>query len=318
MRSLFARLDSLSTEISALRAQVSAITPLSSTHDSLSSQVQRIDGSLTQLTVAVESLQARSDSSDAPKRPNPGASNGVSSSGGVSLSTSPSPIPPPSTNTADSRFNIVILGIPKGTPRLARISSDASAVMDVLSEVSPDGHPPVFTRDSGRLGHYRQDSSTPRPLLVTLNSTFGVSSVLSHCRHLTSRVSIRPDLSFTAHKERGLYFRERCKLIDTGVNKSFIKIKKSGLYVSGKLAGRVVWSGPFQVEREEGSGDTAIPNVCLALRSVRANQIARATCCFPSHVIVIRLLSQWRRENNQIHGQSKKISELKATLAAHS
>ena len=194
MRSLFARLDSLSTEISALRAQVSAITPLSSTHDSLSSQVQRIDGSLTQLTVAVESLQARSDSSDAPKRPNPGASNGVSSSGGVSLSTSPSPIPPPSTNTADSRFNIVILGIPKGTPRLARISSDASAVMDVLSEVSPDGHPPVFTRDCGRLGHYRQDSSTPRPLLVTLNSTFGVSSVLSNCHRLTSRVSIRPDL----------------------------------------------------------------------------------------------------------------------------
>ena len=80
----------------------------------------------------------------------------------------------------------------------------------------------------------------------------------------------------------------------------------------------IVWSCPFQVEREEGSGDTAIPNVCLALRSVCANQIARATCCFPSHVIVIRLLSQWRRENNQIHGQSKKISELKATLAAHS
>ena len=80
----------------------------------------------------------------------------------------------------------------------------------------------------------------------------------------------------------------------------------------------LVWSHPFQVEREEGSGDTAIPNVCLALRSVRANQIARATCCFPSHVIVIRLLLQWRRENNQIHSQSKKISELKATLTAHS
>ena len=44
-------------------------------------------------------------------------------------------------------------------------------------------------------------------------------------------------------------------------------------------------------------------SLCLALRSVRANQIARATCCFPSHVIVIRLLSQWRRENNQIHGK---------------
>ena len=189
-----------------------------------------------------ESLQARSDSSDAPERPNLGASNGVSSSGGVSLSTSPSPIPPPSTNTADSRFNIVISGIaesPKGTPRLARISSDASAVMDVLSEVSLDGHPPVFARDCRRLGRYRQDSSTPRPLLVTLNSTFGVSSVLSNCHRLTSRVSIRPDLSFTARKERGLYLRERRKLIDTGVNKSCIKIRKSGLYVSGKLAGRV-------------------------------------------------------------------------------
>ena len=79
----------------------------------------------------------------------------------------------------------------------------------------------------------------------------------------------------------------------------------------------VVWSRPFQVEREEGSGDTAIPNVCLALRSVRANQIARATCYFPSHVTVIQLLSQWRWEDNLIHSQSKKITEFKATLAAH-
>ena len=59
-------------------------------------------------------------------------------------------------------------------------------------------------------------------------------------------------------------------------------------------------------------------NMCFALRSVCANQIARATCYFPSHVIVMWLLSQWRREDNQIHGQCKKISELKATLAAHS
>ena len=80
----------------------------------------------------------------------------------------------------------------------------------------------------------------------------------------------------------------------------------------------IVWSHPFQVEKEEGSGDTAIPNVCLALRSVRANQIARATCYFSSHVIVIWLLSQWRQEDNQIHSHSKNISELKATLAAHS
>ena len=84
------------------------------------------------------------------------------------------------------------------------------------------------------------------------------------------------------------------------------------------LLALIVRSRPFQVEREEGCGDTAIPNVCLALRSVRANQIARATCYFLSHVIVIWLLSQWQREDNQIHSQSKNISELKATLAAHS
>ena len=244
VRSLFARLDSLSTEISALRAQVSTVTLPSSTHDSLPSEVQRIDESLTQLPAAVESLQARSDSDSSvpPECPNPDAPNGESPSGRVSLSTSPPLVPSPSTNTADSRFNIVISGIaelPKGTPRLARISSDASAVMDVLSEVSLDGHPPIFARDCRRLGRYRQNSSKPRPLLITLNSTFGVSNVLSKCHRLTSRVSIRPDLSFTERKERGLYLHERRKLIDTGVDKSCIKIKKSGLYVSGKLAGRV-------------------------------------------------------------------------------
>ena len=119
VRSLFARLDSLSTEISALRAQVSTVTLPSSTHDSYSSEVQRIEWSLTQLTAAVESLQARSDSSVAPECPNPGASSGVSPSGIFP------PLIPPSSNTADSHFNIVISGIaesPKGTPHLARIS----------------------------------------------------------------------------------------------------------------------------------------------------------------------------------------------------
>lgn len=145
----------------------------------------------------MESLQARSDSSVAPECPNPGASNGVSPSG-----TSPL-IPPPSSNTADSHG---IAESPNGTPRLACISSDASAVMDVLSEVSLDGLPPIFARDCRRLGRYRQDSSTPRPLLVTLNSTFGVSSVLSNCHRLTSHVSIRPDLSFTEHKKRGITY----------------------------------------------------------------------------------------------------------------
>ena len=180
-----------------------SVTLPSSTHDSYSSEVQRIEGSLTQLTAAVESLQARSDSSVAPECPNPGASNGVSPSG-----TSPL-IPPPFSNTADSHFNIVISGIaesPKGTPHLARISSDASAVMDVLSDVSLDGLPPIFAQDCRHLGRYRQDSSTPRPLLVTHNSTFGVSSVLFNCHRLTSHVSIRPDLLFTEHKKRGLTY----------------------------------------------------------------------------------------------------------------
>ena len=204
VRSLFARLDSLSTEISALPAQVSAVMLPFSTHDSYSTEVQRIEGSLIQLTAAVESLQARSDSSVAPECPNPGASNGVSLSG-----TSPPLIRPPSSNTADSHFNIVISFIaesPKGTPLLAHISSNASAVMDVLSEVSLDGLPPIFAWDCRHLGCYRQDSSTPRPLLVTLNSTFGVSSVLSNCHCRTSHVSIRPDLSFTERKKRGLTY----------------------------------------------------------------------------------------------------------------
>uniref|UniRef100_A0A1X7SPN5 Uncharacterized protein n=1 Tax=Amphimedon queenslandica TaxID=400682 RepID=A0A1X7SPN5_AMPQE len=140
---------------------------------------------------------------------------------------------------------------PVGTSRIARINSDINAASAILSDLSTDGIPPVCARDCRRLGRYRQDAPSPRSLLVTLNSTIEVSNVLSKCQRLPSHVSIRPDLSVSARKVRHIYLQERRKLIDAGLERKYIKLKKSGLYVSDQLFGTVT-NNVFVVHKSLG------------------------------------------------------------------
>lgn len=72
-----------------------------------------------------------------------------------------------------------------------------------------------------------------------MNSTVEVSTVLSSCHKLSASISIHPDLTQSERQERGILLRERRRLIDAGVSRD-IKLKRSELYVSGTLTGRVV------------------------------------------------------------------------------
>ena len=75
---------------------------------------------------------------------------------------------------------------------------------------------------------------------MVLNSTVEVSNILSRCSHLPTDVSIRPDLTLNERHIRGILLKERRHLIDGGVPRDIIKIKRTRLYVSGSFDGNVI------------------------------------------------------------------------------
>ena len=197
----------------------------------IASEVQQINDSLVQLSSKLESHISTVTSA------HPQVDTSTSQSTPVSPQLSGSSVKP---SSSDRRYNVHVSGIPEqihGTSRRARTHADYQSVSSVFKNMSLDLQHQCLIRDCRRLGKYKQDSSSPRPLLVTMNST-AVSFILSHCRSLPSSVSIRPDLTPSQRKARGILLRERRNRIVAGVQSD--RIRGSKLFVSGTLSGSVV------------------------------------------------------------------------------
>ena len=198
---------------------------------------------------------------------------------GPSNGDSPSdPVPSTQKQYSSSRkFNIVLHGLaecPKDTPRHARLTSDFSKTSSLLRGIDPDSQSPPCVRDCRRLGKYNASRIRPRPVLVTLSSTAEVNNILFNRRNLTSPEFIKPDLSPADRKIQSLLLTERRKLLDSGTDRSSIKIRKSSLYLNGKLYGSVVDS-TFQfssslADLAPGHGQPA--NVSLPSSSISQGQ----------------------------------------------
>ena len=117
-----------------------------------------------------------------------------------------------------------------------------------------------------------------------MNSTVEVSTVLSNCRKLSDSISIRPDLTLSERQERGILLRERRRLIDAGVTRDDIKLKRSELYVSGTLTGRV--NSVFTANQSLGD---LVPQLChLFSNADSANSSVDAS--LPPHRPLLPLL----------------------------
>ena len=144
--------------------------------------------------------------------------------------------------SSDGKYSIVVSGIaerPHGTSWVVRTRLDFDSISCQLTGLTGDDRFSTSIWDCRCLGKYNQSSSHPRPILVTLNSTVAVSSVLLLCSSLNSPVSIRPDLTPSDRLSRGLLLRERQSLLDASTDRNSIKIRGSGLYVSDRLVGKV-------------------------------------------------------------------------------
>ena len=143
------------------------------------------------------------------------------------------------------KFNIVVFGISEqkeGLPCSVRWRNDFDRISSVISEIKSDSNYHSSIQDCHRLGKYNGAMSRPRPLLVSLNSTADVHSILSRHCSLSSSVSIKPDLSPSDRKVDSLLLQERHKLINSGVGRKSIRLRGSSSFVNGQLHGKVLES----------------------------------------------------------------------------
>ena len=142
----------------------------------------------------------------------------------------------------DKKFNLVVTGLKESapkTPRSERMKHDFDVVSFLFSPLLSNFSENTV-RDCLRLGKYSSDRS--RPLLVTLNRSCDVSSILSNKSRLADKpsIGIRADLPPHLRKSRSIVLKQRRDLISSGVNPSVIKAGNLSLYVHGKKFGSVV------------------------------------------------------------------------------
>lgn len=174
------------------------------------------------------------------------------------------------TANADRKYSVVIYGIgecPKGTRKHKRQSHDFEHV--TTNRTSLDAKISSNSiRDCIRLGSYNETRS--RPILVKLNSTREVNTILANRQKLSIGIFIKPDMS---KLERETLLLKECRsLITSGKESKEIKIRGKSLYVSNTLYGTVdivdstfnqVWSSP-SISVIDSSQSNDLPTVPTA------------------------------------------------------
>ena len=128
---------------------------------------------------------------------------------------------------------------PSGTSRQERVKRDLDSTIPILTKLNPEINPSSI-RDCFRLGKYKPNPPRPRAILMKLNRSIDVTTVLSKRRSIENKsIIIKPDMSPDEKAKETLLLKERWSLIQSGINKSDIKIKSSLIYVKGKKHGYI-------------------------------------------------------------------------------
>ena len=137
----------------------------------------------------------------------------------------------------ERRFNIVVFGANEaapGTPRAKRVQDDLEVISSAISEAD-DSIPSTSIRDHFRLGKFKGESKHPRPILVKLNRSSEVDSILSNCGSVKSPLSIKRDLSLSERRRESALLKERWSLIQSGIERKSIKLRGNNLLVKNKV-----------------------------------------------------------------------------------
>lgn len=144
-------------------------------------------------------------------------------------------------SSSDRKSNLIIFGIEesvKGTLRHVRSRYDIENAGDILSSVDSNVTASSIS-DCIRLGKYKEERT--RPLLVKLLRTSDAQAILANRRQLASRpgINVKPDLTAEQRKSESILLRERRALIESGVERSRIKLRRNSLFVDENKYGYI-------------------------------------------------------------------------------
>ena len=164
-----------------------------------------------------------------------------------------------SRNDTGRKFNIIVHGVeesPKfnGSSRAARQINDMEAVIKVLSFVD-SSISSLAIKDLLRLGKFSKSRTKPRPLMVKFVRATDANSIISKSVQLRKPYFVKPDRSLEERKKDKCLLDVRWSLLQSGYDRSSIKIRNSSLYLNNNLVGKVDSTNTFQYE-----GDNPVSN----------------------------------------------------------
>ena len=163
-----------------------------------------------------------------------------------------------SSSQHDRKYNMVVFGIaepPSESSPFARTAKDTENITKLFEKINSDFCSATL-RDCFRLGHYKKDQTRPQPILVKLNRTVDVANILSNRAKYPNEINIKPDLTKEERSCESKLLAERWCLMQSGIDKKLIKIRKSSIYIQGKLHGSVQNSSFCPVDQPPANLDT--------------------------------------------------------------
>ena len=151
----------------------------------------------------------------------------------------------------ERKFNVVIYGIKEcaqGTPMYVRTRNDQQAATKIVQDLCADISEQSI-RDCSRLGRYNPEKQTCRPLVITLARSCDTTAILVNRRKLSEMpgISIKPVMSPQERQREKFVLQERRKLLQSGINKTDIRIRGDSLFVNGNKYGSATNTGFTQI-----------------------------------------------------------------------
>ena len=232
----------------------------------LRSELESIKQALAQVQLSVSSTQNGISSTDQSLDDLPQSQSQPASP----ISTTPNPSNRSKNSkrqaNPERKFNIVIYGLkesPKGTPKYNRICNDVKSVSESINSLCPELTEQSVC-DCVRLGKYSIERS--RPVLVKLARSCDASNILAN-RHKLSQF---PSMSVSERVTESTLLKERRVLINSGVDKSTIKLRGNCLYIN-------------KAKHGTANGSNFTPCVHNIVPNIEANQHSQSKRSSPSH-----------------------------------
>ena len=108
---------------------------------------------------------------------------------------------------------------------------------------------------------YKELHDRPHLVLIKMNRSIDVISLLSACKSLPDHLAIKPDLTFEERQLDSILMKERWGFIQSGQNIKDIKIQSTKIYLKGNLYEGVTDLKFVPCSNKASSGSAVVPAI---------------------------------------------------------